>query len=184
MQLGYLAFASAFCCVGVALLWQSRRGRKHLGRLTMPAGWVAIGTGLLFWCLDVGAEFGTVYALATVSVLAWAFILIGSSVEAAKPVRPAPRSTSLADTDVRQKLVTFVIAGPLACAAAACLTLAAARLLPVTTATQMVTAALLFPVVWASLCAWYCATTKKRSAGAFVIAAGMLAAALISLGAL
>lgn len=111
----------------------------------------------------VGLEFAIAYSFIIFSVLAW--VLIALTAEYKAPKAGSLKISSSQGSALWPKLRLFLLAGPVALLASVCWTLLLSRLMPVLAANQMVIAAFLFPVCWASLMAWVCMAADERRAG-------------------
>ena len=164
------------------------RGTQPRARLLVVIGWVLLVLGMLVWSRAEGAEFGVSFSLALWSLIAWCVIAVGAKYRTAKTANKTPADSNTDDnarllsaTGTGQKWFTFIVAGPLALVTTCLVTVVLARLLPVDIGTQMVSAAFLFPVLWAVAAVYYCASDLNRRNAQILVIAGLLSGAWLFL---
>ncbi len=169
------SIALTITLLGVLLLrlaW--RRPSRAPLRLT---GWLLLAASVWAWSRAAGAEFGVTYSLATLAFAAW--LLAGVNAERRATARRSERiiaGPSLADTTTAHKVGTFLAVALLAAVSTALVTIAAARLLPIGSGSQMATAALAYPALWGIAAYWLCAHRRLLRDSALLFALGALSA--------
>ncbi len=178
-------FAVASAVLGVGLLhaaWVRRGG----GYAVTAMGWLLVLAGAGLWHYSgLGWDKAIAYAALGPSVIAFAILVrqaewrrAGSM--KARGTRQLPLSGLIPRHSFGRGVARFILAGPVALAAASGLTATVALRMPWPEADRLVTAGLLLPVAWAAGAVW--ATMEKSlarvavvlSAAAVAFAAGSL----------
>lgn len=177
-------FAAASCGSGLLLLLASWRQRAGGRGWLITGGWLLILLSLPLWFQAVGWEFGSVYFLILLALLAWP--LVGLQTErCTQPVVKPPRQPlhkpawpALAHTAARQ-LTTFVIAVPVTGLLSIVICFAVATLLPWQEVDKLALVVLIMPVVWGLFMAWYCIDARPARPVTVLLAAGLMAGFLL-----
>jgi len=135
------------------------------------AGWLLTLLSLWSWILASGAEFGVTLTLLVVPLIAWLIILFNTDVRQQRPQNQnqgalvAPRMQTLL-----YHCWLFVLAVPLAGAAAVFTTTAFTLALPVAKVNAVITAVILIPIVWGLASYWVCAARKPHHPAIWLLA--------------
>lgn len=156
------ALALLLCSAGVFLLWRYWRYKNSsIGNLIIASILLAGSSAL---CIaNTGPEFGTVYFLITISIIAWLLIIITSDSQPTKatPARYQHRNILVNKTNKAQKsqtvarwFIMFVLCG----FTSVLTTMVLALMFPVSLTNQLVITALSFPLVWSIFSLWVSVT--------------------------
>jgi hypothetical protein len=133
--------------------WRERNGAKPMLRF---GGWSLVAAGFAVFCQTLGGEFGTAYALMTLSIAALLVVAAGMEVRAAKPrsardiaLEPEDRPTNWPRA-IAKSLLAIVLSG----IAAIGLGVAFAVAMPLEPTDRIVIGGLLVPVLWGAGMAW------------------------------
>lgn len=178
----FVFFALASGAGSVLALRGAWRGKSVASRMLALAGWMALIFSVLLWQQVYGIEFAVSYALAWFSLCAFVAVLLNRQYSAPRAAAELSLVTS-GTTSASHKWLTFLAAGPLGLCASVPLTLAMARLLPVTMTSQMAIAAIAFPILWALAAYWVSARDNPgRFCLLFCVAGALALVALVLMG--
>lgn len=175
--------ALALCALGVGLLrwaWGSNGKR----RWAIPLGWACPLLAIWLGQHQLGWEYATAFALMGTPLSAWAWVLANVEIRPEKPVRaqqePDAQHRNLHSTSSLAKQlkkwsepsICWLLAGPLGGIAALLIAIVFTQWLPFSTASQMVLAAFLFPLLWAGLAIWLSVSDRRwvKSLSLFTLA--------------
>lgn len=151
---------AASIVLAVWLLYRNWRDSRGWGHHFCTAA-VLVGSWAI-WVQVSGVEYGTVYCLLLASLSAWALILVGNPQTVLALTAPrnlaghSPKAVVPNAAKGWRYVMNFVVMIVLACVTSVSLSLLVVPLVPVTTASQLVLAAILFPCVWSLLVVWTC----------------------------
>ncbi|MEL7296349.1 MAG: hypothetical protein AAGJ86_01740, partial [Pseudomonadota bacterium] len=164
----------------IRLLWGRQSSGKALG---LAVGWCLVVAAGFFWIQQAGVEYGAVFALSVVSVLAWLAVLTNTRYRQPHTRSPA-RVSVIWPTPGKsvQQLMWFVIVVGLCFAVSMIVLLGAVRWLPATAVTHMAALMIGLPVVWG--CLAYTVLLTRRIGRSMLALAGLCAVgvALMALG--
>lgn len=155
-------FLAALCSLcGVGGLYASWRGYWPR-RLTVPGAWCLLVLSCVFWVRGLGAEFGSFYALISISLCAWLAVAFNYETRRLRPEKPrGPSRKVLPDShSLTHNVMLFLFAVPLAGAAAILFSVWLVRLLPWADVNAMVLGIVLMPVFWGVASYWVCAAAR------------------------
>ncbi len=152
------AFSIGSAALGVGLLRISWT-RKDGGRLLTAAGWLVLFAGIYAWHgTGIGWDEATALAALTPSLMALALLARHAEWQPARPNAPRTREPTAPEPRVASSLgrdvFRFILAGPLALAAALGLTALIALHAPTLEPDRLVTAGLCLPLAWAIGAVW------------------------------
>lgn len=174
--------AGLTCLSGVALLLASWRRWLPLRAWAKTGGWMLIVASAALWMQASGWEFGALYALLTLPLLAW--LLIVWQAERRTNAEPEPMRFALGRPGwpaLARQLLLLVMAGPIAGIVSSLLCSALIALLPWQETDRLALLVLLMPVVWGLLLCW-CCVDPRRWRPAMVIGLTGLCAAIVNFG--
>ncbi|MEM7763387.1 MAG: hypothetical protein AAF290_04850 [Pseudomonadota bacterium] len=159
----------------IRLLWQRQSSGKALG---LAVGWCLVVFAGFFWIQQTGVEYGAVFALSVVSVLAWLAVLTNTryrqpntrSSERVPVTWPTPGQSL-------QQLMWFVIVVGLCFAVSVIVLLGTVRWLPATAVTHMAALMIGLPVVWG--CLAYAVLVSRRLGRSVLALAGLSAVGVV-----
>ena len=165
--------------LGIFGLLGLRRSWRHANRQSWRfGGWLLLLISTGAWIRGLGPEFGITLSLTTLTLLA--LVLVIANQDRRPPVRRPARAAagpSLAETSLGHKAATFLVAGVLAGVSTCMLTVALTPFLPTSTANQMATAAMAFPVLW-GVAAFAVCLVRRPGLSAISLSLTAVAAAL------
>lgn len=154
----------ALCCTlaGTVLLFLSWRRKLLTLPFKVTTGWVLQLLGLYFWTSYSGIEFGLIYSLLALSVAAWVLVVLNHEQRPSRHDTPEPGNTGQQGrwSVIRENLVLFIAAVPLAGVAAALLSVASVTPLPWSELNRWVLAVFTMPLLWGLLAYWACADSR------------------------
>lgn len=173
-----LPSAAAIVC-----LWRAWRGRGWPWVVASVAGGSA---ALLLWWQLAGAEFGSIYALGTTVLGAWAWIAATATRAGASPAgdRPLWRPAAPSAGPLLRGLGTALLVGPIALAAVVVACLHGVYWLPGEAAARWVAAAFALPLLWAAVATIVLGSERRGRAALALGALGGLGALLLPGGSL
>lgn len=152
------AFSVGSAALGVGLLRLSWT-RKSGGRLLTAVGWWVLLAGIYAWhSTGMGWDKGTALAALPPSLIAFALLARHAQWRPTRPNAPQTRERAApeprASGSLGRDVCRFILAGPLALAAALGLTALIALHAPTLEADRLVTAGLCLPLAWATGAVW------------------------------
>jgi len=179
-----LLLALGLLFVSILLLRSGWRGKQWRQRCRVLAGWISLVAGTVLWSAAEGAEFGITLSLALWSLLACLMVAAG-----AKWRVPNARVRSKTDgvvastgpSGLGQKVLTFIVAGPLAMVCSGLVSIVLVRFLPLSDGDQWVIAAFVFPFLWSVVAFWACASLLIRREALIILSAGLASSACLFL---
>lgn len=170
----------ASCISGMTVLYLSWRNRQRHRPLQNLLGWGLLTISPFLWIPVSGPEFGPVYALLVLPLVAWVFALADPERGNGRPIEQRRTAVALpkAATLWRQTAVFFV-AVPLCALASTFIALQTTHWLPWSEVDRLVSGTLCMPLLWGALAYWTCADPKLfRPAAAILLGGGLSAFAL------
>ncbi len=153
--------------ISLWLTWRSNRAHKNALRLGC---WALMMFSLWYWIHLSGVEFGFVFWFINSALSAMITIAINSWRQDTHPSKQSRRTEQTEKPStlkvipvqlVGQRVVTFLIAGPLALIGCMALCLFLVKVIPMTFANSLVLAAFLLPLVWALWSSWLLSQSKR-----------------------
>lgn len=162
---------------GVFLLWRSWQLKGQTSYVVM--GWLFLLLAPFVWQRVQGVEFALIFTCIAMSFCAWIFIALNHERKPSKTLR----ETAIKGTtrSVKDKLILFVMAGPIALTASTFWSILLAKQLPFITGNQIVAAVFLLPIFWTLLMTWLCSTTFIKKPALVSVLATFLGAAFLYL---
>lgn len=175
--------ASIATVVGTALIYSS--WRRWLGPRTIInfGGWLLIAISAMLWSVAAGWEYGTVYFITALPLIAWIFVSWQVSVRPSNNSAPNPQPIRLASFNLAsgQRLARhaglFLLAVPMAGFASALLSIFLTSLLPWQEVDRLALISLLMPTLWGLLMFWSCTDPKVIRPTAAILITGLVAGA-------
>lgn len=165
----YAVIGTCLGALAVVCLFCSWKGASK-GWL-MASGWLLSLLSLWAWVLASGAEFGVTLTFLVVPLIAWLIALFNADV---RQQRTQTYSQGALATPRMQTLLyhfgLFVLAVPLAGAAAVFTTIAFTLSLPVAKVNAVITAVILIPILWGLASYWVCAARKPHRPAIWLLA--------------
>lgn len=145
-----LAVASAFAGIAtVRAVWRRPLRRKGLFLL---AGWALAGLSFYFWTAAFGIEYGTAYAICSVSLLALFVVALNLECRTVSPEAVGRRSARWPPLFMLlQHAARLVLTTVAAAVASFCVTMGTSRLVPLADMERHAFVIVLFPIVWGVL---------------------------------
>lgn len=165
----------------VAGFWQSwcLRG-KPAAAIWLAASGALWGAALIGWRHLAGPEFGVLYWLGGTAIGAW--IAVAASAAPARAMSPRHTVCQFRFWSADQWLrggKRLLVSGPLALSVSLILCLLAAHWLPGDPANRWVAAALLLPLLWATLLTWVLCARRIRSAACCLSVVALLGSLIL-----
>lgn len=169
--------AAAISAASIVLLRAIWRKKPAFKIIYVILAWVLFFCAVWQWSLIKSWEFGLVYHFSVAAITAWITTGINAERKPPLPTKVNPKSDSNSALNPWLTFARLLLAGPIAGIAACIILLAFSELLPFEQIDQLVISGIVFPLLWATLSVWICAT-QSTSKQAFSI----LATTLCSLG--
>ena len=173
-----LAIGTGAVAVGI-LYARWRKWTKFRGMVIVVAGALATAS-LIFWIRVGGSEFGPVYAVINIAIVAWFIVLANTEVRQNKGQQQVLAAAKLPGIrSMAHHVAIFLVAVPLAAVASTLVSIAVSSLLPWNDIDRSVFPLFAMPVVWGCIVFWTCADPKLwRPALSLIACGGFSAAAL------
>ncbi len=139
---------------GIFLAW-----KRQLLRL-LQASWCVNFIVLYLWCVVKGWEFGFVYWLLFSALFAWIFVLVNRQVKPRNSQEYMREFKYLGRYQVYHAVGTFLVSVPMSMLVCCCFCLLLIQWMPASQTNSLVFSALLFPILWAVVCYWVCASSR------------------------
>lgn len=164
--------------------WQRKKLNKNSHewpavKLITWGGWLTAFACLWGWGQIRGAEFGATYWFIFLALVAWGTIFFNRTVSPENAMNRPYRNQFVSIKKIVKSFATFFLAGPLALVSSCLLTILVSSWLPMERANQLVLAAFIFPVLWALVSFWICATQKRLLPGSAVSLAAIVSGVLL-----
>ena len=178
-----MVLASSATLLGVALLYSGWRRWLTPSSLTNLGGWLLIGLSAMLWSIAAGWEYGALYSITALPLVAWLFVAHRASIRPELGEDPKPQRLRVASWRAVAKHTGLILLTlPAAVLTSALLALWATSLMPWSEVNRLATLTLLMPTLWGLLMFWVCADPKRYRPAAAILLAGIGAAAAVQLG--
>ena len=138
--------------VGLALIHTVWRRQPAHRALLLWAGWLSLVLSVYFWSLRFGIEFGSVFGLCFISLIAWLVVSMETEQRPRRERqhdRKSPRWPNIAV--IGRQSAVFLLVLFVGGIASVLLTMGLSRLLPTDEITRMAFVIIALPVVWGAL---------------------------------
>lgn len=174
--------ASAATLMGITLIYSSWRQWLNPRLLINLVGWLMLGVSAWLWCIAAGWEFGAVYFIAALPLVAWLFTAYQGTFRTNNSYPTERQRLSLPTWQtVARHFGLFLLVLPIAGVTSALLSLVLTSLLPWQEINRLALITLLMPTLWGLFMFWCCADQKVARPAVTIIVVG-LAAGLLQLG--
>ncbi|GGZ79231.1 hypothetical protein [Paraglaciecola chathamensis] len=155
-----LLLAIALGLIGSYLLYISWKQNNKFAAL---AGWVSLFVTVPLLVMDLGPEFGTVFALGLPALYVWLGILREQKTQPPKHIERQYKKTQFNGKKLLKNSGYIVYHLILLMLVSSLLVIAALDLLPLERPNQLAAGVIIIPLVWSGLSFWHLASSKTRT---------------------